>query len=92
MTNTPNYISQLEPSAPKEILVEYKVRNDISILSGGTRASVTTERCMPRKNSNMKSPAMSPPRKNPITNQYFNRLITEQYPSLPPVISKYPPG
>ena len=40
---------------------------------------------------NMKSPAMSPPRKYPILNKDINRFIPKQYPSLPPVISKYLP-
>ena len=35
---------------------------------------------------------MSPPRKDPITNQIINRLITEQDLSLPPIIKNYPPG
>ena len=35
---------------------------------------------------------MYPPRKDPIPNQYINRLITKQYPSLPPVIEKHPSG
>ena len=34
----------------------------------------------------MKSPAMSPPRKYPIPNQYINILITQQDPSIPPII------
>ena len=40
----------------------------------------------------MKSPAMSPPRKDPIPNQYNNILITKQDPSLLPIMEKYPPG
>ena len=42
--------------------------------------------------TNMKSPAISSPRKDTIPNQYINRLIIEQDPSLPPIIAKYPPG
>ena len=38
----------------------------------------------------MKSPAMSPPRKDPILNQDSDRIINEQYPSLPPLLEKYP--
>ena len=49
VTNTPNFISQLEPSAAKEILVEYKIRTDVSLFFGGTVASVTPERRIPRK-------------------------------------------
>ena len=33
---------------------------------------------------------MSPSRKDPIPNQYINRIITQKYPSLPPIIAKYP--
>ena len=33
---------------------------------------------------------MSPPRKDPIPIQYINILITQQDPSLLPIISKYP--
>ena len=40
----------------------------------------------------MKSPAMSTPRKNTISNQDINILITKQYPSFPPIMEKYPPG
>ena len=40
----------------------------------------------------MKSPAMYPPRKDPIPNQYINKLITKQDPSLPPIIEKHTPG
>ena len=35
---------------------------------------------------------MSPPRKYTTQNQYINRLVTEKYPSLPPIKEKYPPG
>ena len=35
---------------------------------------------------------MSPPRKDQIPNQDINRLITEEDPSLPPIIEKYPLG
>ena len=31
VTNTPNLISQLEPSSPKEIMVNSKMRTDVSI-------------------------------------------------------------
>ena len=34
MTKTSNLISQLEPSAPKEILFKYKIPTDVSLLSG----------------------------------------------------------
>ena len=41
VTNTKKFICQLEPSAPKEILVNPKMRTGASILSGGTGSSVT---------------------------------------------------
>ena len=40
----------------------------------------------------MRSPAMSPPRKDPIPNQDSNRIITQQDPILPPLLQKYPTG
>ena len=40
----------------------------------------------------MKSPVISPPRKDTITNQDINRFITQQDPSLPPIIEKYTTG
>ena len=39
VTNAPNLISQSEPPAPKEIMVDKKIRTGISVLSGGTGAS-----------------------------------------------------
>ena len=35
---------------------------------------------------------MSPPRKNPITNQDSTRIITQQDPILPPTLPKGPTG
>ena len=61
------------------------MRTDVSISPGGTGASVTPEKCIPRKKKNMKSPAMSTTRKNPITYQDINILITKKYSSLPPI-------
>ena len=78
MTNSPNFISQLKPVEPKEIMAEAKTLTGISILSGGRGASVTPEKRTPRKKRNMKSPEMSPLRMDPIPNQHINRLITEQ--------------
>ena len=40
----------------------------------------------------MASPSMSPPRKDPIPDQYINRLITKQDPSLTPIKARYPTG
>ena len=35
---------------------------------------------------------MSPPRKYPVPNQDINRLITQQDPSIPPIMEKYTTG
>ena len=69
-----------------------KIRTDVSIFSGGTGASVTPEKQIPRKKKSMKLPAMSPQRKDPIINQDINILITKKYQILPPHLAKYPPG
>ena len=73
-------------------MVNAKIQTDVSILFVGTGASVTTEKRIPGKKRNMKSPAMSSPIKYHIPNQDINRLITEKYASLPPINAKYPPG
>ena len=49
-----------------------KLRTDLSVnsgLIGETRASVTPEKRIPKKEQNIKSLAMFPPRKDPITTQ-----------------------
>ena len=43
LTNAPNFISRSEPSATKVIMVDDKMRNDVSILFGVMGASVTQE-------------------------------------------------
>ena len=43
-------------------------------LTGETRASVMPEKCIPRNKIKFKSLATSPPRKDPIPNQYKNTL------------------
>ena len=48
MTNTSNFIIQLEPSELMEILLESKMPTDVSLLYG-TGASVTPEIRIPRK-------------------------------------------
>ena len=68
--------------------MESKLPTDVSILSVGTGASVTPELRIPKK-KNIKQPAMSRPRKDSIPNQDINRWITQQDPSLPPIIEKY---
>ena len=49
MTNKPNLINKLEPSAPKDIMVEFKMRTDVSLLYGGMGEIVTTEKIISRK-------------------------------------------
>ena len=48
------------------------IRTDLSVNNGETGATgaiITPEKIIPRKKSNIKSLAMSPPRKDPIPNQ-----------------------
>ena len=84
--------SQSEEPAPKEIMVYKKIRTDVSILSVGTGASVTTEKCIPRKKNNIKPLLILPPRKDTIPNKDINRLRTKKHQSLPPKLAKYCPG
>ena len=44
VTNAPSLIRQSEPPAPKVIMVDNKIRTDVSLLSVGTGASVTPEK------------------------------------------------
>ena len=56
VTNGPNLITQSEAQEPKQIVVD-KLLTDISVdsgLIGETRASVTPEKCIPRKKKNIK--------------------------------------
>ena len=48
LTNTTNFISQLEPSEITEIVLDKKMPTDVSLFSG-TGESVTIERRIPRK-------------------------------------------
>ena len=66
------------------------MKTDVSTFYGGTGASVTPEKRIPGNKRNIKSPAMSPPRKYPIPNQDINRLITKKYANLSPIKAKYP--
>ena len=45
--NEPNLISQSEPPAPKEIMVDPKMRTGVSVLSGNTGASATPGKRIP---------------------------------------------
>ena len=45
-----------------------------------------------KKKRNMKSPAMSPPRKDLIPKQDTNRLSTEKDQNFPPHLANFPPG
>ena len=92
MTNAPKFISQSESSAPKLVMADDKLRTDVSILSGETGAILTLEKLILRKKRSMKSPAMSPLRKDPILNQDINRLITKKDQNIPPHFEKFPPG
>ena len=76
-TNAPNFISQSEPPAPKMIILGDKMWTGFSLFYVGIGSSVTQENIIPRRKSNMKSPAMSPPRNHPSPNQDINRLITK---------------
>ena len=91
LTNTPNFIIQSEPPAPKEMMME-EIRTDLSVLSGVIGASVTQEKSIPRKKSNMKPLTTSLPRKDPIPNQDINMLGIKKYQSLPPHLPKFCPG
>ena len=44
------------------------------------------------KKRNMKSPEMSPPRKDPSTNQYITIIIIQQDLIFTPLLSKFPSG
>ena len=90
MTNAPNLISQSEPPAPKVIMVDNIIRTDVSLLSVGTGANVSPEKRIPRRERNMKPPAMLPPRKYMIPNQDNNRLITKKYQSFLPYLETFP--
>ena len=72
--------------------MDNKIRTDVPIFSGGTGASVTPEKRIPRNKRNMKSSAISPLGKDPIPNQDINRLTTKKDKSLPPHLATFPPG
>ena len=52
------------------IMVYDKMRTDASILSGVKGAIITPEKRIPMKKMNMKSPEMSPSRKNKFRIRY----------------------
>ena len=56
VANAQNLISSSEPPAPKVIMVNGKIRTDVSFLSVVIGASVIPDKRIPRKKSNMKSP------------------------------------
>ena len=92
MTNATNLVSQSEPQTPKVIMVGNKIRTDVSLLFVRTGAILNPEKRIPRKKRNMKSPEMSPPRKDIIQNQDNNKLSTEKDQSFPPNLETFPPG
>ena len=72
--------------------MDNKIQTYVYILYVGTGACLTLGKRITIKKSNMKSPAMLPPRKEPITNQYINRLITEKDQSLTQHLETFPLG
>ena len=72
--------------------MDNKIRTDVSIFYGRTGAGVNPEKRIIRRKNNMKSLAISPPRKDLIPNQDINMLGTEKYQSLPPQLTKFRPG
>ena len=58
--------------------MDNKIRTDVSLLSVGTGASATPGKNIRRKKKDMKSLAMSTPRKYPIPNQDINMLGTKK--------------
>ena len=92
VTNGPNFISQSEPPAPKEIMVD-KLLTDKSVMSGVTRAIgaiLTPEIAYQERKIN--SLARLPPIKDPIPNQDKNTLGIEKYKIIPPQVPKFTPG
>ena len=73
-------------------MVDEKVRTDVYLLSVGTGDIATPEKRIPRNKRNTKSPAMLPTTKDPMKNQYINRLTTKKDQSIPPHLAKFPPG
>ena len=78
VTNAPNLINQSDPPAPKVIMMDEKIWTDVYLLSIGTGSGVTQGKIISTQKRNMKSPAMSPPRKYLITNQYNKRSGTKK--------------
>ena len=68
------------------------MRTYLSVLSGAIGASITPEKRIIRRKRDIKLLATSPPRKDPIPNQYKNNLGIEKYQSLPPHLPKFFPG
>ena len=56
------------------MMVNPKMRIDVSVLSVNKGTSVILEKYIPKKKNNIKSLAMSPPRNDPIPNQDINML------------------
>ena len=72
--------------------MDNKIRTGVSILSRGTGANLSPENRIPINKKNIKSLAISPPRKYSIKNQYINRLRTKKEQSRPLQLAKYCPG
>ena len=87
-------ITQSEAPEP-EVIVVGQLQTDLSInygLTGEKRASVTSEKRIPRKNINIKSLATSPPRKDPILNQDKNTLGLQKDQCLQLHVPPFTPG
>ena len=69
-----------------------KMLTDLSVLSRVTGSSITPEKRIPRKKSNIKSLSTSPSIKDPIPNQDKNSLGIKKFQSLPPHLPKLTPG
>ena len=73
-------------------MVNTKMRTDVYVLSVATGASVTPEKRIPGIKKNKKLLAMSPQRKDTISNQDINMLGSKKYQSLSPKLAKFCPG
>ena len=90
VTNAPKLIGWSKPPVSKDKMVG-KLELIYLFLSGVTGASRTLEKNTPRKENNMKSLAMSPPRKGMFPNPDINMLWAEKYQSLSPELAKFIP-
>ena len=90
MTNTPTYISQLELSAPNEVFFNPKYQ--LVFLFCMEQELVLLQKDGFQEKRNIKSPVISPLRKNPIPNQDSTIIITQQDPIIPPLLANWYTG